>query len=113
VTFAYKDYRQGGREKELTLSGEEFTRRFVQHVLPRGFVRVRHSGLLANRVRAEKLALCRRLLRVEALTVAVAVLAESSPRCCVVCGEGWMEVVRLLPRAEGTCVEALVGEDSS
>ncbi len=64
VTFAYKDYRQGGRQKEMTLSGEEFARRFVQHVLPRGFVRVRHYGLLANRGREEKLALCRRLLGV-------------------------------------------------
>jgi hypothetical protein len=113
VTFAYKDYRQGGRQKELTLSGEEFTRRFVQHVLPRGFVRVRHYGLLANRGREEKLAVCHRLLRVEALTVAVGLLAKASPRGCVVCGEGWMEVVRLLPRAEGSWVEALVGEDSS
>lgn len=113
VTFAYKDYRQGGRQKELTLSGTEFARRFVQHVLPRGFVRVRHYGLLANRGREEKLTLCRRLLRVEALTVAVVLLAESPPRCCVVCGEGWMEVVRLLPREDRAGVVSLVGEDSS
>ena len=46
----------------MTLSGEEFLRRFVQHVLPRGFVKIRHYGLLANRQRAEKLHLCRRLL---------------------------------------------------
>jgi Putative transposase len=113
VTFTYKDYRQGGRQKELTLLGAEFVRRFVQHVLPRGFVRVRHYGLLANRGREAKLALGRRLLRVEVLTVAVALLAKPAPRCCVVCGEGWMEVVRLLPRADRAGVVSLVGEDSS
>jgi hypothetical protein len=57
VTFADKDYRQGGREKELTLSGQQFARRFAQHVLPRGFVRVRHYGLLANRGREKELTL--------------------------------------------------------
>src|SRR5262249_44643286 len=62
VTFSYKDYRQRGKQKELTLPTEEFVRRFLQHVLPRGFVRVRHYGLLANRGRDEKLRLCRRLL---------------------------------------------------
>jgi hypothetical protein len=62
VTFSYKDYRHRGRQKEMTLAGPEFVRRLLQHVLPRGFVRVRHYGLLANRGRAEKLALARRLL---------------------------------------------------
>jgi Putative transposase len=46
----------------MTLSAEEFLRRIVQHVLPRGFVKIRHYGLLANRQRAAKLRLCRRLL---------------------------------------------------
>jgi hypothetical protein len=55
VTFTYKDYRHQGRPKELTLSGAEFARRFLQHVLPRGLVRVRHYGLLANRGREAKL----------------------------------------------------------
>lgn len=112
VTFAYKDYRQGGRPKELTLSGEEFGRRFVQHVLPRGFVRVRHYGLLANRGREAKLALCRRLLGM-AVVVGVTVTAAAALRCCDVCGEGWMVLVELLPRADRACVASLVGEDSS
>ena len=46
----------------MSLSAEEFVRRFVQHVLPKGFVRIRHYGLLANRQRQEELALCRELL---------------------------------------------------
>jgi hypothetical protein len=62
VTFRYQDYAADRRQKTMTLSAEEFLRRFVQHVLPRGFVKIRHYGLLANRQRAEKLHLCRRLL---------------------------------------------------
>ncbi len=62
VTFRYKDYADDARSKTMTVSGEEFLRRFVQHVLPRSFVKVRHYGLLANRHRAEKLKTCRRLL---------------------------------------------------
>jgi hypothetical protein len=62
VTFRYKDYADAHRPKTMTLSAEEFLRRFVQHVLPRSFVKIRHYGLLANRQRAEKLALSRRLL---------------------------------------------------
>ena len=111
VTFTYKDYRQGGREKELTLSGAAFTRRYLQHVLPRGLVRVRHYGLLANRCRQSKLACCRRLLGVVVLVRLALVVAE--PVCCGVCGEGWMQVVQVLPRAELLEVGWPLGEDSS
>ena len=62
VTFSYKDYRQGNKPLTMTLSATEFTRRFLLHVLPRGFVRIRHYGFLANRVRQDQLALCRKLL---------------------------------------------------
>ena len=62
VTFRYKDYADEQRSKTMTLTGEEFLRRFVQHVLPRSFVKVRHYGFLANRHRADKLTVCRRLL---------------------------------------------------
>lgn len=70
VTFRYKDYADAHRSKTMTLSAQEFLRRFVQHVLPKGFVKIRHCGLLANRQRAEKLKLSRRLLL--AMTVAAA-----------------------------------------
>jgi predicted Zn-ribbon and HTH transcriptional regulator len=63
VTFAYKDYKHEQRQKRMTLSADEFLRRFLQHVLPDGFQRIRHYGLLANRHRAENLARCRELLR--------------------------------------------------
>jgi len=62
VTFWYKDYARHGIWDRMTLSGVEFLRRLMQHVLPRGFVRIRPFGFLANRHRAEKLALIRRLL---------------------------------------------------
>ena len=62
VTFRYRDYAADRQQKTMTLSAEEFLRRFVQHVLPRGFVKIRHYGLLANRQRADKLHQCRRLL---------------------------------------------------
>ena len=62
VTFRWKDYAHGGRRGTMTLEAVEFVRRFLMHVLPSGFVRVRHYGLLANRHRQEKLARCRELL---------------------------------------------------
>jgi Putative transposase/Transposase zinc-binding domain len=62
VTFAYRDRRDGNRIKELTLSAHEFIRRFLWHVVPPGFCRIRHFGFLGNRVKKERLACCRALL---------------------------------------------------
>jgi hypothetical protein len=62
VTFWWKDYADGSRKKQMTLDAQEFIRRFLLHVLPAGFHRIRHYGFLANSVRKEKLALCRKLL---------------------------------------------------
>ena len=59
VTFHWKDYAHGGGQKTMTLKATEFIRRFLLHVLPAGFVRIRHYGFLANRVCREKLELCR------------------------------------------------------
>ena len=63
VQFRWKDYRNGSRHKTMTLGADEFIRRFLLHVLPDGFQRIRYFGFLANRYRAEKLALCRQLLQ--------------------------------------------------
>src|SRR5262249_13254918 len=49
VTFRWKDYARGGRQGQMTLAATEFLRRFFLHVLPKGFVRIRHFGFLANR----------------------------------------------------------------
>ncbi|MDD2927225.1 IS91 family transposase [Rhodoferax sp.] len=66
VTFRWKDYRAKGktRHKTMTLEPDEFVRRFLLHVLPSGFHRIRHYGLIANNARKEKLALARELLQV-------------------------------------------------
>ena len=66
VTFRYKDYRRGRRLRTMTLPAEEFLRRFLMHVLPPGFQKVRSYGLLANTSREEKLARCRAELEVKA-----------------------------------------------
>lgn len=62
VTFTVKDYKNKGQWTELTLSGEEFIRRFLMHVPPKRFVRMRHYGLLASRNKSKKITLCRNLL---------------------------------------------------
>jgi hypothetical protein len=62
VSFTWKDYRRHGQTKVMTLSADEFIRRFLQHTVPDGFHRIRHFGFLANRHRTAKLARCRKLL---------------------------------------------------
>ena len=62
VRFRWRDYARGNRLKTMTLSAAEFLQRFLLHVLPGGFVRIRHFGFLANRGRTAKLARCRALL---------------------------------------------------
>jgi hypothetical protein len=98
VTFNYKDYAHGStgltaganRPRRMTLDGGEFLRRFLLHAVPRGFMRIRHFGLLANRVRGKNLAICRRLLRAPAATATAsdATLANLDVACCPVCGRG-------------------------
>jgi hypothetical protein len=94
VTFTYQDYAAGQRHKTLTLSAEEFLRRWVQHVLPAGFVKTRHYGLLANRHRQERLEVCRRRLFVAGIAAslpgepggAAGGVAPARERCCPQCG---------------------------
>ena len=62
VTFAYRDRRDGDRRKTTRLPAEEFIGRFLKHVLPKGFMRIRHYGLLANRAKKQQLAACRHVL---------------------------------------------------
>ncbi|ASQ06540.1 IS91 family transposase [Sinorhizobium meliloti] len=62
VRFRWKDYRHGDRQKVMTVSADEFIRRFLLHVLPEGFHRIRYYGFLGNRYRAQKLACCREML---------------------------------------------------
>jgi hypothetical protein len=90
VTFRWKHYAHGGKQSKMTVGATEFLRRFFLHVLPRGFVRIRHFGFLANRFRVSRLALCRQLLTYTSSTPAETgtcpIPSESSslwhcPRC--------------------------------
>jgi putative transposase/transposase-like zinc-binding protein len=96
VTFRWKDYAHGGKQRKTTLTGTEFLRRFFLHVLPKGFVRIRHFGFLSNRFRASRLALCRPLLASEDTPTA----PPSSPQAsstwhCPHCGAPMMVLQRL------------------
>jgi predicted Zn-ribbon and HTH transcriptional regulator len=66
VTLSYRDRKDGNRKTTLPLNAQEFIRRFLLHVLPDGFMRIRHFGFLANRSKKQALAQCRRLLKIEA-----------------------------------------------
>jgi hypothetical protein len=65
VSFRWKGYAHGGKQRKMTLAATEFLRRFFLHVLPKGVVRIRHFGFLANRFRASQLARCRQLLAMD------------------------------------------------
>ena len=65
VTFKWKDYAHHNKPRTMTLDGAEFLRRFLLHAVPTGFMRIRHFGLLANRVRSSNLALCRQRLNAQ------------------------------------------------
>ena len=111
VSFRWKDYRDESRQKVMHLDGDEFIRRFLLHVLPHGFQRIRHYGLLANRHRAAKLARCRQLLSAPVpaakLTDATEdyrdryeILTGKSLRDCPHCGRGHMVCIEtFLPGA--------------
>src|SRR5207247_2613935 len=62
VTFRWRDYAHGNKKRKMTLTADEFLRRFLLHVLPKGFVRIRFFGFLANRRRRTQLAQCQQLL---------------------------------------------------
>jgi len=85
VTFRWKDYKKKNKICTETLSCEEFLNRFLQHILPKGFMRIRHFGLLANRKRKELLARCRILLNYKPEPELVDCSSESGlwrcPRC--------------------------------
>jgi hypothetical protein len=86
VAFRWKDYRHHGKSKVMTLGADEFMRRFLLHTLPDGFHRIRHYGFLANGHRAEKLALCRKLLETSPAAPAHETTVPRPSHCCPCCG---------------------------
>jgi len=100
VAFRWKDYRHHGKTKLMTLAADEFIRRFLLHTLPDGFHRIRHYGFLANRQRAAKLALCRKLLDApsqEPPAEQVQDVPSHRPDRCPTCG-GAMVMLGVLAR---------------
>src|SRR5438552_8744658 len=112
-SFRWKGYRHHDCQKTMTLEADEFIRRFLLHVLPDGFQRIRHYGFLGHRYRQAKLALCRQLLGVVVTLTGVVPLKDKpdyhdlyekltgkSLRECPVCRRGLMVVIDILPAGD-------------
>jgi Putative transposase/Transposase zinc-binding domain len=109
ISFLWKDYRHHGKRKVMTLDADEFMRRFLLHVLPDGFHRIRHYGYLANGHRAAKLVECRRLLSAPTPAPLMPTadyrqryqqLTGRSLEFCPCCG-GRMVLSAVVPRTDG------------
>ncbi|MGH9632046.1 MAG: IS91 family transposase [Bryobacteraceae bacterium] len=118
VRFRWKDYRHADKLKTMTLSAEEFIRRFLLHVLPNGLQRIRYYGFLASRRRKQKLLQCRRLLGMPPDQPATPAmdpdyrdryeeLTGCSLRQCPQCHRGRMVLVAILPKSTCRCPAAI------
>lgn len=104
VRFRWRDYADGNKTKIMTLSSEEFLRRFLLHTLPSGFVKIRHYGLLGNRCRHQKLTRCRVLLDQPAPEPTAPESVEDMMRrltgidiqLCPACQQGRLRVISIL-----------------
>lgn len=105
ISFAWKDYHDGGKDKVMTVAAGDFIRLFLQHSLPPGFQRIRYYGFLANHHRARKLELCRQLLATACSELLPSLKAcyefiralTTGPRLCPQCGVGALCFLRLPP----------------
>jgi len=121
VTFTLRDYADGNKTKTMTLEAVEFIRRFLVHVVPRGFVRIRHFGFLANRSRKEKLALCRALLASQCAVACSSLTSENASsdaaaeerNRCPVCKIGRLLLVETVLADPFRGSSALIGQDTS
>jgi hypothetical protein len=102
VTLSYRDRKDGDRKKTMTLEAQEFIRRFLLHVIPQGFMRIRHFGFLANRAKKQALAQCRKLLDLDPVLPKSPILSAKDLLLkitgvdlsrCPCCHEGMMIVV--------------------
>jgi hypothetical protein len=109
VSYSWKDYRDDGKDKVITVSAEEFIRRYLQHSLPSGFQRIRYYWFLANSHRTRKLELCRRLLATWASALLPSLAAcinsmlafiASQTRRCPQCGTGILGYLRFPPLSD-------------
>jgi hypothetical protein len=95
VTFRWRDYAGGNKLRTMTVSAHEFIRRFLLHVLPKGFVRIRHFGVMANYQRSESIALCRKLLNMSPLTRSSECRAPNPTWLCPRCHSPLIVIARL------------------
>ena len=110
VAFRWRDYAHGNKKRKMTLTAHEFIRRFLLHVLPRGFVRIRHFGWMANRCRRKLAALCRLLLQAGALPMAS---PPTPSRICPHCGGTVLAVERFTPQQLWHLAQQRYAEDTS
>ena len=117
MAFRWKDYRHGAKKKTMTLDAVQFLRRFLLHVLPKGFPRVRHYGFLANRSRKARLNLCRTVLAVPVADPAVASAAptrgDDEVLRCSACHVGRLRFVVLLPPGTSLVACSVSAHDTS
>jgi hypothetical protein len=107
VTFAYKDRSDNNRTRQMTLAADEFIRRFLLHVLPPRFVKIRYFGFLFHRNKRRNIALIREQMGSQAVITAPAVedaqqimlrLLGIDIHCCPHCGKGQMQVMHKIPK---------------
>jgi hypothetical protein len=121
VTFEWKDYADGNQTKTMTLEAAEFIRRFLLHVLPSGFVHIRHFGFLANRKKKQKLALCRSFLLAPPVASQASTdspgsndsTSEQQFRRCPVCVTGRLIRIEALSAAACACLSLPMITDTS
>lgn len=114
VRFRWKNHRRGGRQETTSLPGVEFVARYMQHVLPRGLVRIRYYGLLSNRHRQKQVARCRTLIEASTNLAPLDLVTHSEPESlevnrperpepslCPSCGRGRLVLTETWPRVAG------------
>jgi hypothetical protein len=113
VTFRWKDYAHKNKQRLMTVTAEEFLRRFMLHTLPRGFVRIRFCGFLANRRRGELLPVCRQLLQCASRQSSTAPDTSNASAAgawlCPHCGGAMVLIEKLTPQQ---MVRRSVGRES-
>lgn len=119
VSFQWKDYAGGNKIRTMTLDAVEFIRRFLLHILPGGFVRIRQFGFMANRVRGAKLALCRKLLGAAPPAMALAnpgsdaKIEDLGRTPCPICKTGRLIPIEPIPPISWTLLPVHLRQDSS
>ncbi len=109
VTFSYTDYADNDKRKVMQLDGVEFLRRFLQHVLPKGFMRIRHYGFLANSVRKKRLHVIRQLLgSLEGVEIKHKIkksqdITGKEEQLCPKCQQGYMHIILHIKKVKRRC----------